>query len=312
MKRALVTGGAGFLGSHLVDRLLADGYFVGIVDDLSTGKIENLDTRRVRCWFVDIVDNARVDRWSGQWDEIYHLACPASPVAYDRDRTQTLRTCFEGTRNVLEMTAKCDARVLLTSTSEVYGDPLEHPQREDYRGNVSCDGPRSCYDEGKRVAEALCAAYAAQQGVDVRVARIFNTYGPRMRPDDGRVVSNFVRQALRGEPLTIYGDGGQTRSLCYVDDTVEGLVRLMASDVSEPVNVGNPHEVTVRTLANEVRRACGEITCKEIVCRPLPKDDPARRKPDISRARECLDWEPKVDLEEGLRRTVAWFRSALK
>ena len=310
MRHALVTGGAGFLGSHLIDRLRKNRR-VTVADDLSTGKLTNLPPRGeadepITFVQLDVTQPiAEKVMASFEPDEIYHLACPASPVAYQRDPVKTLRTCSEGTLAVLNAAAKCGASVLLASTSEVYGDPVQHPQRETYWGHVNPRGPRSMYDEGKRYAEALAAAHY----VSVRVARIFNTYGPRMAPDDGRVVSNFIVQALRGEPLTIYGDGGQTRSLCYVDDTVAALEMLMASDYREPVNIGNPWEVTMLELAMLVLKLTESAS--KLERRPLPGDDPRRRCPDTSRANEVLKWRPLVGIDEGLARTIRYFQEVL-
>ena len=306
----LVAGGAGFIGSHLCERLLRRGDEVLCVDNLVTGRRDNVAplVGQPRFTFVehDVVqplpELPRVDR-------IYHLASPASPPAYQRYAIETLRVNGEGTRHLLELAAQHGARFLFASTSEVYGDPLEHPQRETYRGNVSPVGPRAMYDEAKRYGEALTVSYASARGVDTRIVRIFNTYGPRMAPDDGRVVSNFVVQALRGRPLTVYGDGSQTRSFQYVDDLVEGMVRLMGSDFRGPVNIGNPTEYTVLQLARLVQELTD--TDSPIEFRPLPSDDPRRRRPDISLAKAILGWEPAVPVTVGLQRTVAHFREAL-
>jgi UDP-glucuronate decarboxylase len=308
--RILVTGGAGFLGSHLCDRLVELGHEVTAIDNLQTGSRANLahlkGNRHVTFQKHDVVRE-----FGGAFDRIYNLACPASPPHYQHDPVRTARTSFLGAYNMLDLARRTGARFFQASTSEVYGDPLEHPQREDYRGNVSPIGPRACYDEGKRIAETLCFDYKRQYGTDVKLARIFNTYGPRMNPHDGRVVSNFIVQALRGEPITIYGDGRQTRSFCYVDDLIEGFLRLMESDsgISGPVNLGNPGEFTVRELAEIVIEMTSSNS--ELVSRPLPVDDPQQRRPDISRARELLGWEPKIALREGLERTVAYFRERL-
>ncbi|CUJ49273.1 UDP-glucuronic acid decarboxylase family protein [Achromobacter dolens] len=306
--RALVAGGAGFLGSNLCARLLADGWEVVCVDNFQTGRSRNLASLAahprlaiVRHDIVDPLRNlTRVDR-------IYNLACPASPVHYQADPLKTLRTCVLGSMQLLELGRRCGARVLQASTSEVYGDPLEHPQREGYWGHVNPVGPRSCYDEGKRCAETIFMEYAAREGVDVRIARIFNTYGPRMAPDDGRVVSNFIVQALAGQPLTIYGDGTQTRSFCYVDDLIDGLVRLMESAPPDlrPVNLGNPAELTMLEIADMVRTLTGADVPLEH--QGLPVDDPAHRCPDISLARDRLGWSPRIDPLEGMERTVAYF-----
>lgn len=308
-ERVLVTGGAGFLGSWLVERLLGEGKRVVVVDDLRTGRRENVEAFLGREGFRFVGRDVCGELGVRGVGAIYHLACPASPAAYQRDPVGTLRTCFEGTRRVLELGRGEGARVLLASTSEVYGDPEEHPQTEGYWGRVNPRGPRSCYDEGKRAGEALGVAYGGQHGVEVRVARIFNTYGPRMAEGDGRVVSNFVVQALRGEALTVYGRGEQTRSFCYVEDLVEGLVRLMGSEEEGPVNLGNPEEVTVGELAARVVAEVGGAS--RVAYRELPGEDPVRRRPDIRKAERVLGWRPTVSLEEGLRRTVAEFRQRL-
>jgi dTDP-glucose 4,6-dehydratase len=308
--KLLVTGAAGFLGSHLVDRLLADGHHVVGMDNLVTGSAVNLahlaDHPRFR--FV----NHNVSQYiafHGPLDGILHFASPASPVDYLQLPIQTLKVGALGTHNALGLAMAKGARFMLASTSEVYGDPEVHPQPESYWGHVNPIGPRGVYDEAKRFAEALTMAYHRSHALDTRIVRIFNTYGPRMRPSDGRVVSNFIMQALRGEPLTIYGDGRQTRSFCYVDDLVEGIVRLFERGTSEPINVGNPGEFTVRQLADLVRAVTGSAS--PIVSRPLPVDDPRVRCPDISRARAVLEWEPRVPLEEGIRRTADYFRTRL-
>lgn len=305
--RALVAGGAGFLGSNLCGYLLAAGWEVVCLDNFQTGRARNVAPLAAHPRFTvlrhDIVEplaGMRVDR-------IYNLACPASPVHYQADPLKTLRTCVLGAMQLLELARRCGARVLQASTSEVYGDPLEHPQREAYWGHVNPVGPRSCYDEGKRCAETIFMEYAAREGVDVRIARIFNTYGPRMAPDDGRVVSNFIVQALAGQPLTVYGDGTQTRSFCYVDDLIEGLVRLMeypGRDV-RPVNLGNPAELTMLEIADMVLALTGASV--PLVHRALPVDDPTHRCPDISLARDRLGWAPRIDPYEGMARTVAYF-----
>jgi nucleoside-diphosphate-sugar epimerase/spore maturation protein CgeB len=312
-KIALVTGGAGFIGSNLIDQLIGEGAHVVCVDNFQTGRADNLAhlEREFRFEFVehDVID--KLPQWLRggrvKFTHIYHLACAASPPHYQADPEHTMLTSVVGTRNLLNLAEETGARLLLTSTSEVYGDPEVHPQTEDYRGWVSCTGPRACYDEGKRAAETLAFDFLRSHRADVRVARIFNTYGPRMRSDDGRVVSNVVCQALSGEDITIYGDGSQTRSFCYVDDLIEGLTRLMLSDraVGIPVNLGNPNELTVRRLVELV--IAMTATESDVVYRPLPVDDPRRRKPDISRAMELLDWQPSVGLEQGLEATIAWF-----
>jgi UDP-glucuronate decarboxylase len=308
-----VTGGAGFIGSNLIDRLIAEGAHVVCVDNYQTGRADNLAhlDRNPRFEFVehDVIDN--LPQWLRgarvKFTHIYHLACAASPPHYQADPEHTMLTNVVGTRNMLRLAEETGARLLLTSTSEVYGDPEVHPQTEDYRGWVSCTGPRACYDEGKRAAETLAFDFLRAHRADVRVARIFNTYGPRMRCDDGRVVSNVVCQALSGEDITIYGDGSQTRSFCFVDDMIEGLARLMNSEqaVGMPVNLGNPNELTVRQLVDLVITMTGSDS--RIVYRPLPVDDPRRRKPNIGRAKELLGWQPGMDLEQGLEATIAWF-----
>lgn len=307
--RVLVTGGAGFIGANLCERLLNDGHEVVCLDNLYTGQLANVEPFLANRRFQFVQHDVR-QPVSLQVDQIYHLACPASPPAYQRDPIFTITTAFQGTLNMLELAGSLRAPVLLASTSEVYGDPLVHPQVETYWGNVNPAGARSCYDEGKRAAEALARDYRMHHGVDVRVVRIFNTYGPKMDPGDGRVVSNFVVQALRGEPLTVYGDGSQTRSFCYVDDLVEGLVRAMnAPQNPGTLNLGNPGEFTVRELAEEVLALTGRRSA--LVYRPLPEDDPVRRRPDITRAREALCWEPHTALREGLKPTIAYFAGLL-
>jgi UDP-glucuronate decarboxylase len=308
-KRVLVTGGAGFLGSFLCERLLAAGHDVLCVDNFFTGSRDNvlhlLDDHRFELVRHDVTFPLYVEV-----DEVYNLACPASPVHYQFDPVATVKTNVHGAINMLGLAKRTRARIFQASTSEVYGDPAVHPQPETYRGSVNTFGPRACYDEGKRCAETLFFDYHRQYGVDIRVARIFNTYGPRMHPNDGRVVSNFIVQALKGEPVTLYGDGLQTRSFCYVDDLIEGFVRLMAADgVTTPVNIGNPGEFTMRELADLVIELTGSAS--EIVHRPLPQDDPTQRRPDITRARELLGWEPRIALREGLARTIAYFDAQL-
>lgn len=310
--RILVTGGAGFIGSHLCERLLADGNEVVCLDNFYTGRKQNvnhlLDNKNFEIIRHDVIEPILLEV-----DQIYNLACPASPVHYQYNPVKTVKTSVMGMINMLGMAKRVKARILQASTSEVYGDPLVHPQTEDYHGNVNPIGPRSCYDEGKRVAETLMMDYHRQNGVDTRIVRIFNTYGERMLENDGRVVSNFVVQALRGEELTIYGDGSQTRSFCYVSDLVGGIVRLMnteADDIHLPVNIGNPTEFTMNELAAEVGKATG----KEIKIRhlDLPADDPKQRKPNIERAKALLNWTPTVQLEEGLRKTVVYFSDRTK
>jgi UDP-glucuronate decarboxylase len=315
--RILVTGGAGFIGSHLCERLLSEGHEVVCLDNFFTGRRENvyrlMDSKRFELLRHDIIEPILLEV-----DQIYNLACPASPVHYQYNPVKTVKTSVMGAINMLGLAKRVRARILQASTSEVYGDPDVHPQPESYWGNVNCIGPRSCYDEGKRLAETLMMDYHRQNRVDTRIIRIFNTYGPRMLENDGRVVSNFIVQALKGEELTIYGTGEQTRSFCYVDDLVEGMIRLMnvgqdASgefDVHDPVNVGNPGEFTMRELAEEVARAVGR-EARTRHC-PLPQDDPKQRRPDITRARKLLGWEPNVPLREGLARTVEYFAGRIK
>lgn len=308
--RVMVTGGAGFLGSHLCERLLADGHEVIALDNLFTGDKKNLATVWERREF-EFLRHDITQPLLLEVDWIFNLACPASPVHYQYNPVKTVKTSVMGALNMLGLAKRVKARILQASTSEVYGDPAVHPQKETYWGNVNPVGPRSCYDEGKRVAETLMADYHRQNGVDVRIARIFNTYGPRMARGDGRVVSNFVVQALAERPLTLYGSGKQTRSFCYVSDLIEGLVRLMAyegPDAHEPVNIGNPEELSVARLAETL----GEVLGRKLptIFEPLPADDPVRRRPDITRARERLGWLPRVSLTEGLTKTVDYFRNA--
>jgi dTDP-glucose 4,6-dehydratase len=308
--RVLVTGAAGFLGSHLCDRLLAQGHRVVGMDNFITGNAANVAHLRSHAAFQFVLhDVTNFIELGGPLDGVLHFASPASPVDYLQFPIQTLKVGSLGTHKALGLAKAKGARFLLASTSEVYGDPLVHPQPESYWGNVNPVGPRGVYDEAKRFAEALTMAYHRYHQLDTRIARIFNTYGPRMRPNDGRVVSNFIVQALRGEPLTMYGDGSQTRSFCYVDDLTDGIVRLFERAGSEPTNLGNPHEFTVRQLADLVLRITGSRS--PVVTRPLPVDDPKVRQPDISRARDALGWEPAVALESGLARTVAYFRERL-
>lgn len=309
MSRILVTGGAGFIGSHLCGRLLEAGNEVICLDNLFTGRLDNVElySKNPKFEFIrhDVTESILLEV-----DQIFHMACPASPVHYQHNPVKTIKTNVMGTINMLGLAKRVGARILLASTSEVYGNPLEHPQKESYWGNVNPIGIRSCYDEGKRVAETLAMDYHRQNKVDVRIIRIFNTYGPRMLFDDGRVVSNFIVQALKGESLTVYGDGQQTRSFCYVDDLVNGILAMMAKDgFVGPVNLGNPHEVTVRELADKVLALTSSKS--KIDFRPLPQDDPTRRKPDISIAKEKLAWEPKIGFEEGLKKTIEEFRSRL-
>ncbi len=306
-RRVLVTGGAGFVGSHLCERLLVDGYEVVCLDDLSTGSLENIahlsDTPRFEYIEHDVSEPIDI---SGELHGIYHFASPASPLDFERVPLEILKAGSYGTHNCLELALAKNARFMLASTSEVYGDPLVHPQHEDYRGNVNTTGIRGVYDEAKRYAEAATMAYGRYRGVQTRIVRVFNTYGPRIRPEDGRVISNFISRALAGEPLTIYGDGTQTRSVQYIDDLIEGVVRLMMSDEERPVNIGNPVEYTVEGIADLVLEISGSESPKTY--KPLPVDDPRRRCPDISRAREAFGWEPKVSAREGISKTIAWFR----
>ena len=309
-KKVLITGGAGFVGSHLCDRLVEDGHEVLCVDNFFTGSRDNI---------LELIDQPHFELLRHdvtfplyvEVDEIYNLACPASPIHYQMDPVQTTKTSVHGAINMLGLAKRTKAKILQASTSEVYGDPEVHPQGEDYLGNVNTIGPRGCYDEGKPCAETLFFDYHRQYNVKIRVARIFNTYGPRMHPDDGRVVSNFIVQALKGEPITIYGDGSQTRSFCFVDDLVNGLVRLMEADntITGPVNLGNPVEMTIRELAEQVIEMTGAKS--ELIEKPLPSDDPTQRCPDINRAKTQLGWVPSVALEDGLKRTIQYFKETL-
>jgi UDP-glucuronate decarboxylase len=308
--RILVTGGAGFIGSHLCERLLGEGHDVICLDNFFTGRRENifqlLDNPRFELVRHDVIEPILLEV-----DQVYNLACPASPIHYQYNPVKTVKTNVMGAINMLGLAKRVRARILQASTSEVYGDPLVHPQTEAYWGNVNPIGLRSCYDEGKRLAETLMMDYHRQNRVDTRIARIFNTYGPRMMENDGRVVSNFVVQALRDEPLTLYGEGNQTRSFCFVDDLIEGLIRLMnADELHQPVNLGNPGEFTIKQLAEEVRRICGSKS--ELTYLPLPQDDPRQRKPDITIAQTVLGWTPKVPLGEGLEKTVQYFRERVQ
>lgn len=303
--RILITGGAGFIGSHLSERLLGEGNEVICLDNFFTGRRDNiihlLDNPRFELLRHDVTEPILLEV-----DQIYNLACPASPVHYQYNPVKTVKTSVMGAINMLGLAKRVKARILQASTSEVYGDPLVHPQKEDYWGNVNPIGLRSCYDEGKRLAETLMTDYHRQNNVDIRIARIFNTYGPRMLEDDGRVVSNFIVQALRGEPLTLYGEGQQTRSFCYVDDLLEGLIRLMnTEDLHEPVNLGNPGEFTIKQLAEEVMKIVGKDSGFKYL--PLPEDDPRQRKPDITRAQTLLGWNPTIPLHDGLIKTVDYF-----
>ena len=309
-KKVLITGGAGFVGSHLCDRLVEDGHEVLCVDNFFTGSRDNI---------LELIDQPHFELLRHdvtfplyvEVDEIYNLACPASPIHYQMDPVQTTKTSVHGAINMLGLAKRTKAKILQASTSEVYGDPEVHPQGEDYLGNVNTIGPRGCYDEGKRCAETLFFDYHRQYNVKICVARIFNTYGPRMHPNDGRVVSNFIVQALKGEPITIYGDGSQTRSFCFVDDLVNGLVHLMEADntITGPVNLGNPVEMTIRQLAEQVIEITGAKS--ELIEKPLPSDDPTQRCPDINRAKTQLGWVPSVALEDGLKRTIQYFKETL-
>ncbi|HEY8224772.1 MAG TPA: UDP-glucuronic acid decarboxylase family protein [Pyrinomonadaceae bacterium] len=308
--RVLVTGGAGFIGSHLCERLIGEGHDVICLDNFFTGRRENifplLDNPRFELVRHDVIEPILLEV-----DQIYNLACPASPIHYQYNPVKTVKTNVMGTINMLGLAKRVKARILQASTSEIYGDPLVHPQTEEYWGNVNPIGLRSCYDEGKRLAETLMMDYHRQNNVDTRIARIFNTYGPRMLENDGRVVSNFVVQALRGEPLTLYGEGNQTRSFCYVDDLVEGLIRLMNADgLHQPVNLGNPREFTIKQLGEQVMKICGRQSDFKFL--PLPEDDPRQRKPDITTAQRALGWSPTVPLPQGLERTVQYFRERLQ
>ncbi len=309
-KRIVVTGGAGFLGSHLCQRLLNDDHEVLCVDNFYTGTrdniIEMMDDPHFEMQRHDVTFPLYVEV-----DEIYNLACPASPIHYQDDPVQTTKTSVHGAINMLGLAKRTGAKIFQASTSEVYGDPEVHPQKEGYRGSVSTTGPRACYDEGKRCAETLFFDYLRQHNLRIRVARIFNTYGPRMLPDDGRVVSNFIVQALKGNPITIYGNGLQTRSFCFVDDLIEGFVRLMGADdaITGPMNLGNPNEFTIRQLAETVLKLTGSSS--KLIDKPLPEDDPTQRCPDIYMAKKELDWQPTIELEEGLERTIAYFREIL-
>jgi len=309
MPRSLVTGGAGFLGSHLCEFLLHQGHDVIAMDNLLTGNIANIEPLQCESFKFIKHDVTEYIYIAGAVDYVFHFASPASPLDYLQLPIQTLKVGALGTHKALGLAMAKNARFLLASTSEVYGDPLVHPQPEEYWGNVNPVGPRGVYDEAKRFGEALTMAYHRYKGVDTKIVRIFNTYGPRMRPNDGRAIPAFVPQALRNEPITIFGDGSQTRSFCYVSDLIEGIYRLMLSDQHEPVNIGNPHEMTIREMAEAIIRITGSAS--PLIFKPLPVDDPKVRQPDIALARRLLGWEPQVELEEGLTRTVAWFRQVL-
>jgi UDP-glucuronate decarboxylase len=308
MKKILVTGGAGFVGSHLCERLVKEGHHVLCVDNYFTGTKSNIEHLLDYKNFEVIRQDVCIPLYV-EVDEIYNLACPASPVHYQHDPIQTTKTSIIGAYNMLGLAKRTGAKILQASTSEIYGDPTVHPQTEEYWGNVNPIGTRSCYDEGKRAAETLCFDYHRQHGVRIKVIRIFNTYGPRMAKNDGRVVSNFIVQALEGKNLTIYGEGDQTRSFCYVDDLVEGIIRMMATDddVTGPVNLGNPNEFTIRELADKVLELVGNDNA--LIKMPLPSDDPKQRQPNITKANQLLNWEPKIQLTEGLANTIAYFRT---
>jgi len=311
-KTILVTGGAGFIGTHLCNQLYAQGHHVICLDNCFTGSIANFgDAYRemVLSGRFEFIRHDVVEPITLEVDEIFHLACPASPVHYQYNPVKTIKTNVLGTYHMLGLAKRVRARLLLASTSEIYGDPTVHPQPESYWGNVNPNGIRSCYDEGKRVAETLCCDYRRQHKLDIRIARIFNTYGPNMSSDDGRVMSNFICQALRGEALTVFGDGKQTRSFCYVSDLVDGLCRLMDSDTGEPVNLGNDEEISMLRLVQAIEDSVGKKL--EIAHKPLPQDDPVRRRPDLTRARTVLGYQPKIALEDGIRRTIAFFRNEL-
>lgn len=310
MATILVTGGAGFLGSHLCDRLIARGDEVICLDNFFTGRKENI-AHLIGHPRFELIRHDIVEPILLEVDQVYNLACPASPKAYQYNPIKTIKTSTVGMVNVLGLAKRCRARILQASTSEVYGDPNVHPQREDYWGHVNPIGPRSCYDEGKRVAETLCMNYHIENKVDVRIIRIFNTYGPRMDPNDGRVISNFIMQALQGEPITVFGDGRQTRSFCYVEDLIEGMLRMMDQDTEVgPVNIGNPDEFTMLELAQEVLTAIGSKSVLKF--EPLPGDDPKQRCPDISKAKRILGWSPKYKLKEGLVKTIEYYRGVVE
>ena len=307
-KRNLITGGAGFLGSHLSKKLLDKGEQVICLDNFFTGTKNNIDdlikNRNFELIRHDVTEPIKLEV-----DKIWHLACPASPIHYQFNPIKTTKTSFMGTYNMLGLAKRVGAKFLLASTSEVYGDPEENPQKESYKGSVNTTGIRSCYDEGKRIAETLCSDYQRIHGVDVRIMRIFNTYGPKMRADDGRVISNFIVQALKQEKITIYGDGYQTRSFCYVDDLIDGMILLMDSDYQKPLNIGNPNEFSIKELASLIRELINPKLAFDY--KELPKDDPRQRKPSIKLAKHLLNWEPKIELQEGLLKTIDWFKTNL-
>ena len=308
MKRILITGGAGFIGSHLCKRLLNEGNYVICLDNFFTGRKRNIENLLPNPNF-ELVEHDIIEPIDIRVDEIYNLACPASPPHYQYDPIKTMKTSVIGIINMLELAEKYNAKILQASTSEVYGDPKVHPQTETYWGNVNPIGIRSCYDEGKRCAETLISDYRRQKNLNTKIIRIFNTYGPNMTPDDGRVVSNFILQALKGEDITVYGDGSQTRSFCYVDDLIDGIVKMMDSNLSEPVNLGNPTERTILDFAKLIIEFTG--TKSKIIYKPLPSDDPTKRRPDITLAQTKLNWTPKVDINEGLKKTVAYFQELI-
>ena len=305
----LVTGGAGFIGSHLIDKLINNGEDVICLDNFYTGNKTNI-TKYLSNHKFELIRHDIVEPIHLEVDRIWHLACPASPVHYQYNPIKTAKTSFLGTYNMLGLAKRVKARILIASTSEVYGDPEIHPQPESYNGSVNINGIRSCYDEGKRIAETLCSDYRRMHNVDTRIVRIFNTYGPRMLPNDGRVVSNFICQALKDEPITIYGEGSQTRSFCFVKDLIEGITRLMNSDFKDPVNIGSPFEFTIKELAEIVREKINPDL--DFIYKPLPSDDPMQRKPLIDRAKKELSWEPTVLLNEGVDETIEWFRQTIK
>ena len=311
MKKVLITGAAGFLGSHLCDRFIKEGFHVIAMDNLITGDLKNIEhlfkLENFEYYHHDVTKFVHVP---GNLDYILHFASPASPIDYLKIPIQTLKVGALGTHNLLGLAKEKNARILIASTSEIYGDPLVHPQTEEYYGNVNTIGPRGVYDEAKRFQESITMAYHRFHGVETRIVRIFNTYGPRMRLNDGRVIPAFMGQALRGEDLTVFGDGSQTRSFCYVDDEVEGIYRLLLSDYSDPVNIGNPHEITISDFAEEIIKLTG--TTQKVIYKDLPQDDPMQRQPDISKAKEILGWEPKVGREEGMKKTFEYFRSLSK
>ena len=311
MKRILITGAAGFLGSHLCDRFIKEGYHVIAMDNLITGDLKNIEhlfkLENFEYYHHDVTKFVHVP---GELDYILHFASPASPIDYLKIPIQTLKVGALGTHNLLGLAKEKNARIMIASTSEIYGDPLVHPQTEEYYGNVNTIGPRGVYDEAKRFQESITMAYHRFHGVETRIVRIFNTYGPRMRLNDGRVIPAFMGQALRGEDLTVFGDGSQTRSFCYVDDEVEGIYRLLMSDYAMPVNIGNPHEITIRDFAEEIIKLTG--TDQKVIYKDLPQDDPMQRQPDISKAKEILDWEPKVGREEGMKKTFEYFKTLSK